>query len=410
MQGKQIKVGILGGGPAGIAAAINISHISGYDVHLIDSNPRIGRKLSVTGSGRGNLTNLHLDPSRYYSTHPENLSHVLNRWTPLELRKFLNEIGIPTISTEDGWVYPASLSAANMVEILRGNLSAAGVHLMEDSKVTGLRHAQNGFEIKTDNLVQPIKVDSLLIATGSKAYPQLRADAGILSEVSKMGLKSNPFKPALSPLLLRNQELKAISGIRLDLNLTMIRDNKPISSSYGNVIFTDYGMNGPGCMNLSHLVSENEKTPTALEIDFLTDEQSKTLESIYLGMRSEAMPYRLLYLAFFPEKLTDFFLKNWKIPAQIPCSSIDKKTFCRHIHSIRHYRIESTGTKGYKDSQACVGGILLNEIDMATMQSKKIPGLFFAGEILDVVGPCGGYNLHWAFASGLTAGEAIACS
>lgn len=410
MQGKQIKVGILGGGPAGIAAAINISHISGYDVHLIDSNPRIGRKLSVTGSGRGNLTNLHLDPSRYYSTRPENLSPVLNRWTPLELRKFLNKLGIPTISTDDGWVYPASLGAANVVEILRGNLSVAGVHLIEDSKVTGLRHEQNGFEIKTDTLEQPIKVDSLLIATGSKAFPQLRADTGILSEVSKMGIKYSPFKPALSPLLLRNKEFKAISGIRLDLKLTLIRDNRQLSSSYGNVIFTDYGMNGPGCMNISHLISGNEKTPAALEIDFLTEEQSKALESAYLGMRTDAMPYRLLYLAFFPEKLTDFFLNNWKIPAQILCSSIDKKTFCKHIDSIRHYRIESTGTKGFKNSQACAGGIFLDEIDMGSMQSKKIPGLYFAGEILDVVGPCGGYNLHWAFASGLTAGEAIACS
>ena len=410
MQGKQIKVGILGGGPAGIAAAIKISHISGYDVYLIDSNPRIGRKLSVTGSGRGNLTNLNLDPSRYYSTHPENLSRVLNHWTPLELQKFLNEIGIPTISTEDGWVYPASLSAANVVEILRGNLSAAGVHLIEDSKVTGLRQAQNGFEIKTDNLEQPIKVDSLLIATGSKAYPQLRADSGILSEVRNLGINFSTFKPALSPLLLRNHELKAISGVRLDLNLTMIRDNIPVSSSYGNVIFTDYGINGPGCMNLSHQISGNEKNPTALEIDFLTDEQSKALESIYLRMEKEAVPYRLLYLAFFPEKLTDFFLRNWKISAQTLCSSIDKKTFSKHIDSIRHYHIESTGTKGFKDSQACAGGILLNEIDMGSMQSKKIPGLYFAGEILDVVGPCGGYNLHWAFASGLAAGEAIARS
>jgi predicted flavoprotein YhiN len=138
MQGNAFKVAILGGGPAGIAAALMIRHISDYDVYLFDANPKIGRKLSVTGSGRCNLTNLELDPERYYSTQPADLSSVLSCWSPADLRLFFDRIGLPTTATDDGWVYPQSFSAANVVQILSGNLIEHNVHLVENTKVSSI--------------------------------------------------------------------------------------------------------------------------------------------------------------------------------------------------------------------------------------------------------------------------------
>jgi hypothetical protein len=405
MQGKQVKVAILGGGPAGIAAALQISHTCGYDVSLIDANPQIGRKLQVTGSGRCNLTNLNLDASRYASSENISIENILKSCPPAALRARLADFGIPTVATEDGWVYPLSYSAANVAEILRGQLLSAGVNLIEGTKVLSINPYSGHFEIKLDTQQDLLTSNQLVVATGSKAFPQLRADDSLLMKTTHLlGINCEPFRPALAPVLLKNPELRALSGIRL----TLLKDKKPFFTSTGNVIFTDFGMNGPGCMNLSHLIEGNEKNPDLLEINFLPGSIANTIEAGYQSQKNDLVPYRNLYLMYLPAKVTDFFMKQWGLSDDTPCTSIDHKTFRSHLKTLSAYPVKSIGTKGFKDAQACFGGVKLSEINPDTMESKKIPGVYFAGEILDVVGPCGGYNLHWAFATGFIAGQAIA--
>lgn len=407
MQGNAFKVAILGGGPAGIAAALMIRHISDYDVYLFDANPKIGRKLSVTGSGRCNLTNLELDPERYYSTQPADLSPVFSRWSPADLRLFLDRIGIPTIATDDGWVYPQSFSAANVVQILNGNLTENNIHIIENTKVLSITLYENQFRLTVDNRKDSLVFDRILIATGSKAFPQLRADTGIVSELKKFGIHVAPFSPALSPVLLENEPHKLLSGIRLDVNLKLFRESSQIDESFGNIIFTDFGMNGPGCMNLSHRIQLLLENHPYFKVDFIPQEKSKIIEGIFNSKQDQNYPYRDIFLSILPMKLVDFFFNEWNIATDTKCSEINHQSFGSHIDQLRNFKMQIKGTKGFKESQACSGGVLLSEIDLRTMESLKIPGIYFAGEILDVVGPCGGYNLHWAFSSGLIAGEAM---
>ncbi len=403
-----MKIGILGAGPAGIFAALKIRNITMTDVCLFDLNPGIGRKLSVTGSGRCNITNLNLKKENYYSLQDADISAVIKRFPPQEIRSVLENEGIPTVSTDDGWVYPVSFSAANVNRILRNNLLTAGVAIHENTKVVAIKKEGSGFLLQCENSPKAFYFDRVIVASGGKAHPQLQADTTILISLKKMGIPALPFSPALAPVELEGKDLRAISGIRLDAGLNLYQNELRIKRSEGNVIFTDFGLNGPGAMNLSHLITPETAAGQSLSIDFLCQEKAAFLEKRYFDTLQSSYFYRNLYLAILPEKVVDFFFAQWKVSGTTAGESISAAQFRKHKNQLENYPAKIRGVKGYQFAQVSAGGIPLSEINLSRMESKEISGLFFAGEILDVIGPCGGYNLHWAISSGLIAGESAA--
>ena len=400
-----MNFGIIGAGPAGIFSALMIKEQKPeHTVTIFDGNQKIGRKLFATGNGRCNITNMNANPESYYSVKPGDLSPVFAQFGPKQIREKLNSLNIPTVETEDGWVYPQSWSAANVVQILTDALQYAGVEVKNSVKVTHITLSGTKFVLTTEGAGKTKPFDKLILTTGSKAFPQLGANTSILSELFQFGHRDLPFVPALAAISAKGDIFKALQGVRVDADVTALQGKTELGKSFGNVIFTDYGLNGPGVMNVSHYFSDKDAKDYLLRLNFLPGNLSRQLDEYFYAHINRDYPYRSVFLSVLPGKLVEYFFKMWKIDWETSCKRIDSRTFRVHIKRLENGLIPIEGNRGFNFGQAAAGGIPLAEVDLHTMQSRKQKGLYFAGEVLDVVGPCGGYNLTWAIATGLLAG------
>ena len=400
-----MNFGIIGAGPAGIFSALMIKESNPeHTVTLFDGNQKIGRKLFATGNGRCNITNMNAGPGSYFSVRPGDLSPVFDRFGPKQIREKLLGYGIPTVETEDGWVYPQSWSAANVVQILCDALSFRGIDIRSGDRVTAINPGSAGFVLTSKQTGKSSPFDRIVLTSGSRAFPQLGANTSILSELFQFGHRDLPFIPALAPVNAKGDIFKALQGVRVDADVTVLRGKEELGSSFGNIIFTDYGLNGPGIMNVSHFISDKNAADYVLRLNFLPGDLGRQLDSIFYKHINRDYPYRSVYLSVLPGKLVEYFFKIWKLDPETSCRRIDSRTFRIHLKRLQNGLIPIEGTRGFNFGQAAAGGIPLEEVDLHTMQSRKRKGLYFAGEVLDVVGPCGGYNLTWAIASGLAAG------
>lgn len=404
-----MNFGIIGAGPAGIFSALTIKEQNPeHTVTIFDGNQKIGRKLFATGNGRCNITNMNAAPDKYFSVKPGNLDPVFRKYGSTQIRKKLNSLGIPTVQTEDGWVYPQSWSAANVVQILADALETAGVTVQSGSKVTGITLSGTKFVLTIEGAGKTKPFDRLILTSGSRAFPQLGANTSILSELFQFGHRDLPFIPALAPVSAKGDIFKALQGMRIDADVTVLKNKEELGSSFGNVIFTDYGLNGPGVMNVSHLISEKDAKDYMLRLNFLPGDLKRQLDEFFYRHINRDYPYRSVYLSVLPMKLVEYFFKIWKLDWETSCKRIDSRTFRIHLKRLENGLIPIEGNRGFNFAQAAAGGIPLAEVDLNTMQSRKQKGLYFAGEVLDVVGPCGGYNLTWAIATGMIAGASAA--
>ena len=401
-----MNFGIIGAGPAGIFSALMIKEQNPeHSVTIFDGNQKIGRKLFATGNGRCNITNMNAGPGSYYSVRPAGLSPVFDQIGPEAIRKKLEVLGIPTVQTEDGWVYPQSWSAANVVQILGDALQYAGVEVRSGAKVTGITMSGSKFVLAVEGQGKTKPFDKLILTTGSHAFPQLGANTSILSELFQFGHRDLPFIPALAPVSAKGDIFKALQGTRLDAEVTALKGKEELGSSFGNIIFTDYGLNGPGIMNVSHLISDKDAKDYMLRINFVPGDLKRQLDNFFYQHINKDYPYRSVYLSILPGKLIEYFFKIWKLDWETTCKRIDSRTFRIHLKRLENGLIPIEGNRGFNFGQAAAGGIPLSEVDLSTMESRKQKGLFFAGEVLDVVGPCGGYNLTWAIATGIISGR-----
>ena len=400
-----MNFGIIGAGPAGIFSALMIKEQNPeHSVTVFDGNQKIGRKLFATGNGRCNITNMQAGPDSYYSEKPGDLSPVFDRFPPEKIREQLAALGIPTVQTEDGWVYPQSYSAANVVQILTDALTYSGIEVRSGARVLKISRGGDKFVLSAEGLSSLPAYDRLILASGSRAFPQLGANTSILSELFQFGHRDLPFVPALAPVTAKGDIFKVLQGVRVDAGVTLLHGKDELGSSFGNVIFTDYGLNGPGVMNVTHLIDPNDQKGYSLRLNFVPGELKRQLDGFFYSHINKDYPYRSVFLSVLPGKLIEYFFRIWKIDWETSCRRIDSRTFRVHLKRLESGVIPIEGSRGFNFGQAAAGGIPLAEVDLHTMQSRKQKGLYFAGEVVDVVGPCGGYNLTWAIASGMLAG------
>ncbi len=399
------RVGIIGAGAAGIAAALEAAR-RGATVLLFDSNPRIGRKLMTTGSGRCNLSNGAVSADRYVTTHPQRLAQALERFSQARLIQWLDELGVPTYATEDGWGYPISNAAANVVDIFEARLKQAGVAVHLRTLIQDIQPVRSGFRlIQPDRSQPPFAVETLIVASGGKAYPQFGSRGELLGVIERLGHTILPVYPALAPLLTDRRPLHKLQGVRLDARLQLYGGDDCLDETIGNIIFTAWGINGPGVMDLSHAVGAHQHQPLRLVIDFV-HRHEKTLQKLFNQPENQDLPLRILLEAVLPAKVAALFVERAGLPPSITLKELAEKPKQDLLHDLRNAEVAVKGSRGFEFSQASTGGVPLDEIDPTTMQSERQAGLFFAGEVVDVVGPCGGFNLHWAFTSGWLAGHA----
>ncbi len=398
-----MKIAIIGAGPAGIMAALE-ARKKQAEVILIDANPSVGRKLAATGSGRCNLSNTHAHPERYFTSAPEQLSKVFSRFGNKELVDWLENLGIFTYASEDGWVYPLSNSAQNVVDILAAHLNEAGIEKHLQTLITDIQLVGKQFHLSTQDPARSFRADRVIIAAGGPAAPQLGARDNIYTILKRLGQPILPVKPALAPLLTDAKSFHKLQGVRLDAGVTLLADGREIGITIGNIIITSWGLNGPGVMDLSHLVSLHTNEELELRLDFLPNQEPLFQELLHKKNQG-SIPVFILLESFLPSKITHFILEQSHLPEDKQINQMTESEFNHLLETLHNQKVTVKGVKGFRDCQLSTGGVPLSEIDPDSMQSLKVNGLFFAGEILDVNGPCGGYNLQWAFTSGFVAGN-----
>ena len=398
-----MKIGIIGGGPAGMMAAIEASK-KYSDVSIVDMNLNLGRKLAATGAGRGNLTNTNINPDAYDGFLKFSYSDLLQKYNYNFLVDYFKKIGIYTYHTDDGWVYPISNSAKNISEYLMAFIKSLNIKIINDSQVISITRENNKFYLRLSNDTS-LRFDKLIIATGGKAYPQLKASDSILKVLSNLGHNILPAYPALAPIETTKNQSDMLNGVRLNAKISLTTNGSVIKSEFGNIIFTEWGINGPGVMNLSHHIHKLTGN-SELKIDFGYQELRELINANLQNKNLYNLETEMILNPFFPKKIIYQILKNSGLNSKMILGNQSQEPITKLINNMTISE-NIKGTRGFSFSQLSTGAVNSIDVDPLTLESKIISGMHFAGEILDVIGPCGGYNLHWAFISGITAGRSV---
>lgn len=392
---------IIGAGPAGMTAALFAAR-AGAKVTLIEGNASVGRKLLVTGAGRCNLSNQNAKAESYTCEDGQWIQQVLSRFGYAELLDFLESVGILTCATIDGWCYPLSESAQTVVDAFAAALEQADVSLLLDHKVTSIRNTGHGFEIgfKTQRAVE---CETLLVAAGGAAYPTLGSRGQLFPMLKELGHTIHPVVPALAPVTCEMSAYSRLQGVRLDANVKLYEDQELLAETTGNLIFTSWGLNGPAVMDLSHHISTRPDARLRLALNPLFASEA-ALRSLVREKRYTSTLLTILLGAALPPKLAMAVLPMAGLTIHAKVNEVSDADLEKVFALLTALPFKVTGVRGFEYCQVSAGGVPVSEVDPATMRSRVVPNLLLAGETLDVVGPCGGYNLQFAFSTGAIAG------
>jgi hypothetical protein len=405
-----MTIAIIGAGASGMTAALQAAW-NGASVTLFERNPSVGRKLLVTGSGRCNITNQAVQAVSYTCADSAWMETLLGKFGVRELLIMLAEIGIPVHKTYDGWYYPLSDSAHSVVAAFTSALDLAGVQVVSSAQVTSMIRSDKGIKISYlhDSKQLEKTFTRVILSAGGKAYPSLGSRGELFPTLERLGHTVLAKRPALAPVLADLGNLKPLQGVRLDVGVTLWEGSKRLAATTGNMIFTQWGLNGPAVMDLSHHISANPTAKLALSLNLLATIQD-AFDQLLAQKRSNAMPLRVFLGAFFPPKVVELYLQNARLSQELLLREVDDSTLKQLIENLQNTRLSVKGVRDFEYCQVSAGGVPVIEVNPRTLESLRIQGLYLTGETLDVVGPCGGYNLQFAFSSGALAGKAAAAA
>ncbi len=398
---------IIGGGAAGLLAAITAAE-SGASVTILEHMPRVGKKILSTGNGKCNMTNLHMTEECYRSGVAGVPMQVIGKFSVADTIAFFRRLGVLT-TDRNGYVYPASGQAQTVLDALRDKADSLGVRTYCDSKVISVNKKKAGrFTVKTET--ETYSADFVILCAGSMAAKTTGSDGSGYELAKELGHKIKKPLPALVQLKCKGDFFKAIAGVRTDVKVSLYTMDKNgargalLAEDHGELQLTDYGISGIPVFQVSRYAAEalDHKKRVLAVIDFMPD---MTEEQLFAALKDQRnyLKDRVagdFINGLFNKKLAALFLKYAWIKADQPVSELTNKKLAELCHVIKEASFEVTGTNPYDKAQICMGGVDLREINPDTMESRLVPGLYFAGEILDVDGICGGYNLQWAWSSG----------
>lgn len=406
-----MKVLVLGGGPAGMTAALAAAR-AGAEVLLLEQNERIGKKLLLTGNGKCNYTNLELDVARYDTDGPDFVRELIKRYPPKAIIRFLEELGVPPLSRHGGWIYPHAEQAAAVLNALRTALEREQVAVRTGTRILGIqREKKGGFRIRTEE--KPLYADRVILALGGSALAKTGSDGSGFRYAEELGLKLETPRPALCPLRSTEREnpfFRAAQGVRVPAELTLLVDNAARGRESGELQLTKEGFSGIAVFQLSLFAGRAlaEKRKTELCINFLAD---FTADTDFFARRLSlpfATDLEAVGNGLVPKNLWGALLRRAALTPQQAVKRGDWELAKRLSAALTASRFTLQGLGSFEKAQVSAGGIALSELSGQSLSFRRVPGLYAAGEILNVTGPCGGYNLHWCFASGLSAGQGAA--
>jgi len=403
-----MTIAIIGAGASGMVAALQAAW-HGAQVTLFERNSLVGRKLLVTGSGRCNITNGAAAAEKYACADPHWMAELLNCFGVSQLLSMLDEIGVPVYKTADDWYYPLSNSAQTVVDAFANALVLAGVALQTSAQVTAIQSRPNGFLLHYHQGDEKKEAffEQVVMAAGGAAYPALGSHGELFAILEQLGHTVSAKRPALAPVLAELGELSPLQGVRLDVGVSLWDGNQRLAATVGNLIFTQWGLNGPAVMDLSHHISARPGRRLSLSLNLLQLWQNE-FDSLLRQKRAAPYPLKVLLGAFFPPKVAPVYLKMAQLPENSLLSEVKEDALTRLTARLNDTRLAVKGVRDFEYCQVSAGGVPVSEIDPLTMESRRVKGLYLTGETLDVVGPCGGFNLQYAFSSGALAGLAAA--
>ena len=399
------QIGVIGGGAAGMMAAITAAR-EGAKVTIFERNDRVGKKILQTGNGKCNLGNRALSVECYHGTDLQWIGKALERFDTEDTIRFFQSIGL-MVKEKNGYLYPVCEQAAAVLDVLRYELQAFGVEIIFSCKITKVERMDSGKLLVSDGEKEWM-LDAVIVTCGGKAAPATGSDGSGFKIAKKLGHTCTLTVPALVQLRCQETDiLKGIAGVRTDSEIGILCDGEEICRERGELQLTDYGISGIPVFQLSSSVNYRlrERRECVAQIDFLPDlseeEYRKLQESrkLLLGDRTAEE----FFTGILHKKLTSALLKLAGIRLATPMREIPEEKIHNFYGLCRNFRLHITESNPYENAQVSAGGVAVTEIK-ETMESKYCAGVYFAGEILDVDGRCGGYNLQWAWSSGYLAG------
>ena len=404
---------VLGGGAAGLAAALAAAQTAkgSARITVLDRNAKVGKKLLATGNGRCNLDNRDISLERYFTSSPKALRRLLSAVDEAAPLAWFESLGLYPRTDEAGRVYPYSNQAADVLALLEHHLSRLGVEVRTGCTVQNLSQSRGGYavQIETEAGRETLRADAVICAMGGEAGPQFGTDGFGTRFAAQCGGRVEPLYPCLTALQCAKPR-KALAGIRAKAAASLLDGARVLACENGEVQFTDYGLSGICIMQLSSLLAPGRgpKAP-AVELDLFPAVDETALSSLFAAHAAQTAGSSAadFWLGLLNQKLgrtvwSAAGLQDSDAPAVLTAAQWQKLA-----HTAKHWRFEGLTPCSWKQAQTTGGGLALREVDQH-FQFKGCPGLYFVGETLDCAGSCGGFNLHWAFGSGLVAGRSAA--
>lgn len=400
MQDKIYKCIIIGGGFSGLVLTDKLlDTLKSDELLVLERNDRVGKKIAVTGNGRGNVSNKDLSVKNYHGGNPSFCAYAIENYDNADEIKYFERLGI-LFCEENGKYYPAGFQASSVLDALRFSLAKKGANILTQTKVDEIKKSDGKFIVVSGD--KKYAAENLAICTGGKAQKQFGTDGSFFDIIKKLSHTVTPLYPSLVQIRTDKESIKGLKGIKQKAKLTLFEENKEIKSFTGDLLFTDFGISGDSCFRLSAYLENKQNC--SIKAEFLPDIDKNHLtgflkNKISYGIIGEEVLNGVINKQLGKVVIKQCGLNLTDVAAVNSAEKIADK--------IENYRFSVVGTLGFDYAQVTHGGVNTQEIDPKTMESTLIKGLYFAGEVIDIDGDCGGYNLQWAYSSASVAAKAI---
>lgn len=399
------RIAVIGGGPAGIMSAI-VAANNGGEVLILERNDRVGKKLLATGNGRCNYTNIHSNINNFHGKDYKYADYALNNFDVDTTIEFFDKLGITPAIDNTGKVYPLSFQSSSMLDVLRYEIEDKGIELITDAYVVEIEKKKN-FILKLKD-GRTFEADRVILANGGMAMPVSGSDGNGYSIAKSFGHSLIPTHPGIVQLNLEGSFFKQIDGVKVEGVARLYTKDRLLLEDNGDILFTKYGISGPPILQLSRTALQYllEKKDIELGVSIISTKTTKELED-YLYERFHNSPNKTIQqslIGLINKRLILPILKHLNIDKDKIVPDLNKKEVNIIARILTDWRFKITGNQGWGQAQVTAGGISTKDIDSKTMESTLVKGLYLIGELVDIDGDCGGYNLQWAWSSGYIAG------
>lgn len=394
-------VGIIGAGASGMAAALAAAENENVQVILMERQAKVGKKLSATGNGRCNLTNLHAMEGGYHGNAPEFVQPAMKAFDVDKTLNWFEDLGLYTVAEDSGRVYPYSDQASSVVDVLRFALDKPNIQLMMGFEVTKLKKVDGGFRVESNG--ETIFCDKLIVACGGLAGTKLGGSMFGYKFLRGFGHKCTKLRPTLVQLKSNWSGCAAVKGVRANCHAAIYHNGQLHAESTGELQLTEWGLSGPVMFEISRDACQGLGEWKCV-LDFLPDMDLDKLQQMLLRRRDTNWRAEDLLTGILHTRLGKTLTQAAGISGYVPIAQLEAEEIAEVARTVKHFEVMLTEPLGMDSAQVTAGGVLTEEFNPETMESKLVPGLYACGEVLDIDGDCGGYNLQWAWSSGRVAG------